>query len=78
MAYPSCVHYTESILPVCPRNVKIKSTKLFIESECFLSKSSPEKTGIPFPLTTDSLRDKILKPAGVVELVDSVDLGSSA
>ena len=58
------VHHTKSILPVTPPNVKEKYRKNRNDS----------------PLTTKLYRDKIalfIKSADVVELVDSVDLGSS-
>ena len=67
------VHHTESILQVVCPNVKGKGA-----NNCTICMmGANDLSSVYFRLTTTCLRDKITPYAGMVELVDSVDLGSS-
>ena len=70
-------HNTKYILPVCTQKVKHICTKIKETSGNF--PAIWQTPGRAFSLTTEKPHDKIqnILSAGVVELVDSVDLGSS-
>ena len=70
-------HNTKYILPVCTQKVKHICTKIKETSGNF--PAIWQTPGRAFSLTTEKPHDKIqnISSAGVVELVDSVDLGSS-
>jgi len=66
------VHHTESILIIQQRIVKEKNRKKQALPDSKLGKPPAN------PLTRNSRRDKMNNHAGMVELVDSVDLGDVA